>query len=419
MPTADVGCGEVSVPWGAWRQDSARTFVVPRDWQVSYLGMENAPAASAVDLAAALDRPINASRLEELVTSASRVAIAIDDMTRPTPAEKVVGALIERLAAAGVPDHSITLVVASGAHRPATQGDLEQKIGEPLARRFRVVAHDPMGSLVDTGVKLAGVPVRVNRIFYEADVRIGIGAVMPHPFAAFSGGGKIVIPGLADLDVLVRTHKYALMGLAGGRQLANNRFRADMEAAVRAIGLQWTVNVVVNAERQVAFVAAGDFVAAHRAAANVAARCGHTEPPPEPLHALLLNAYPKDGELLQIEAAFVALRSGMLDWLTTDAPVVLMAACSEGLGTHGLFGPGGRLFRVPSARSFFGGRQLIAFSPGVEEAEVRQVFWGGYPFYREWAALIEALGTLLPPSPKVGVVPCGPLQLAGTACGRT
>ena len=216
-----------------------------------------------------------------------------------------------------------------------------------------------------------GFPYRLNRTFLESDVRIGICGVIPHPFAAFSGGGKIVLPGLASLDVLARTHKFALMGLKGGHRLEGNRFRTEMEDVVRRAGLQWTINVAINERREPVGVTAGDLVAAHRAAVKAAERTGATSPPEQPLDALVLNAYPKDGELLQIEAAFVALRSGMMKWLRPGAPVVLTASCVDGLGHHGLFGPGGLLFRTPGPKTFLADHPLLGLRAGGGRRRVR------------------------------------------------
>lgn len=412
MPTLERGAGAISLPWGAWRLDEERAFAMPPAWRVHRLAMRGRQPLTGPDIRAALDRPIGAPPVGDLVAPGDRVAIAVDDLTRPTPAAPILEALLERLQAAGIDQGDVTIVIASGAHRPATADDIARKIGPALAGRLRVVSHDPHGPLADTGVRLAGVPIRLNPEFLAANVRIGIGAVMPHPFAAFSGGGKIVVPGLADLDVLARTHKYALMGLTGGHELHANRFRRDMEAAVREIGLPWTINVVIGAGRTIAGLAAGDLVGAHRAAADMARDAGWTDGVPHQLDALLVNAYPKDGELLQIEAALVPLRGGGIDWLTPSAPIVLMAACPDGLGAHGLFGPGGRLFRAPSARASLGGRPLIVFSPGVTGTEARAVFWEGYAFHDTWSGVVRAVSALVPGDAHVGVMPCGPLQVA-------
>jgi lactate racemase len=401
----------VSLPWGAWHGDISQRFELPGSWQVVELRMADAPALQAGRMAEALDQPLAGLPLESLAAGHRTAAIAVDDLTRPTHTAPLVDWVVTRLCEAGLAPDDITVVVASGAHRRAAARDIELKVGA-LADRLRIVAHDPAGDLADTGVKLGGVPIRLNRAFVEADLRIGIGCVMPHPFAGFSGGGKIVVPGLADLDVLTRTHKFALMGLQGGARLAGNTFRTQMESAVREIGLQWSISVAVNSRRETAFLAAGDLVVAHRAAAAAAARIGATAPPKEPLDALILNAYPKDGELLQAEAALVALRTGMLKWLAPGAPIVLAAACCEGLGAHGLFGPNGRLFRTPSVKTFLEMRPLWLFSPGVDLLGARVVTHETYPFYSEWSALMSGLSGHLRKDARVGIVPCGPLQIA-------
>ena len=400
----------VALPWGAWYGDTTRTFPVPNDWTVDVLRLADAPPLSEAALAAAIDAPVGAGRLQEVARGARSAAIAVDDLTRPTRAERLVLALLQRLNEAGIEDRNIAVVIATGAHREADARDFVLKLGSTIPGRVRVEGHAPQGDLVDTGVHLGGVPVRINRTFAEADIRIGVGAVLPHPFAGFGGGGKIVIPGLADLDVLVRTHKYALMGLSGKTGLEGNRFRADMEQAVRTIGLHWTLNVVVNGARDTAHVVGGDMVDAHRAAAQLASAVGRTAGPGAPLDALMVNAYPKDGELLQIESALVALRGAALSWLRPGAPIVLTAACSAGCGTHDLFGPGGRLFRPPMPRRSLGEHPLVIFAEGVSAQDARQVFWEGYRFTNNWEDVVEIVGSTTA-APHVGILPCGPLQV--------
>ncbi len=412
MPELGATVNVVRLPWGAWHGDRQLELPAPSAWSVETLTLAGGTALDVVALARALDEPLGAAPLEQLAAAAQSAAIAIDDATRPARTSAVLRLVVERLMRGGLPARAIRIVVASGAHRGATRRDVELKVGADLLESVDVVAHDPEGDLVDTGVALAGVSVRLNRTFAAADLRIGVGGVMPHPFAGYSGGGKLVIPGLADLDTLARTHKYALMGFRGGSGLEGNRFRSDMEAAVSAIGLHWSVNLVVNERRDTTFVAAGDFVQAHRAAAKAAARVGATAPPTGPLDAIVVNAYPKDSELLQIEAALVALRSGMLEWLTPTSPVVLTGACPEGVGTHGLFGRGGRLFRVPSAKPSLRGRPLWILAEGVDQAGVRDLFFRDYPYFGDWPSLAAALDRVLPRGARVGVVPCGPLQVA-------
>jgi nickel-dependent lactate racemase len=412
-PVADI-----RLPWGAWFGDHDQALPVPADWTIETLGMTDSPSLSPSAIEAALDQPIGAPPVAQLVQPSSTVAIAIDDLTRPTPTAPLVAGIVRRLEQAGVALSRIRIVVASGAHRVARTSDVALKIGSDLAQRLEIVPHDPHQALTDTGVTLSGTPVHLCPAFVQAEVRIGIGCVIPHPFAGFSGGGKVVIPGLASFDTLARTHKFALMGMNGGGTLDTNKFRREMERAVREIGLHWSVNVVVNSRREIAHVRAGDLVEAHRAAAADAAALGTTPAPDGLLDALVLNTYPKDGEFLQVEAAFVSLRSGMLPWLAPGAPIVLVAACPGGLGEHGMFQPGGRLFRVPSKKTFLGEHPLIVFCPTVEEEQARTVFWPGYPFHRSWNAVVDDLRARLSAGARIGIVPCGPLQLAAGSTAR-
>jgi nickel-dependent lactate racemase len=382
---------------------------MPSEWEPIELPMRDAPALTSEDLEAALDRPVGAPALAALAASKTRAAIAVDDATRPTRTAPVVSRIVERLISAGMPAEAIIILVATGAHRAATPEDIRLKVGE-VAGRVRVKSHDPE-DVAETGVSLAGHPVRVSREFLAADLRITVGGVMPHPFAGFSGGGKIVLPGLSDLEAVVRSHKYALMGFAGGLQMNGNKFRSDMERAVRAIGVDWTVNVVLNSTCESAAIVAGDLVESHRAAVDRARDVGATAPPPRPLDALVLNAYPKDTEFLQIEAALVAVRAGMTDWLRPGAPIVLLGACPDGLGSHQLFGPGGRLFRKPGPKSYLGSHVLHVVSPAASAAGARAVFPDVYPCYETWDACVAALRPSLPSAPHVGFALSGPLHV--------
>lgn len=402
----------VWLPWAAWHGGEMRSFAWPQTWTVEWLCMADAPALPAEAIERAFDRPMGSPGLEALATGRKRVAIAVEDWTRPSHTPLLLAPLVRRLTEAGVVRRDITIVMATGAHGSPRAVDLTRKVGSQLLKEVAVVTHNPFDDLTETGVDLAGVPVSINRAFAAADLRIGVGTVMPHPFADFSGGAKLVIPGLANLDVLERTHRSALLGFHRSSGRGENRFRQSMEAAVRRIGLHLTVNVAVNSRRAIAFASVGDMVEAHRAAATGAARIGRTHPPRGQLDAVIVNAYPKDGELLQIEAALGALHAGMLEWLAPGAPVVLTAACPRGSGTHHLFGVGGRLFRTASAKRSLADRPLMVFAPGVEEREARTIVWTGYRCCRTWDEVVAHLGAVLPARPRVGIIPCGPLQLA-------
>jgi hypothetical protein len=150
---------------------------------------------------------------------------------------------------------------------------------------------------------------------------------------------------------------------------------------------------------------------AHRMAVARAREVGETRAPATPLDALVLNAYPKDSELLQVEAALVALRAGMIDWLRPGAPVVLLGACPEGLGSHQLFGPGGRLFRKPAQKAFLGGHVLHVVSRATGADADRGAFCPAYPYHADWDSCLEQIAPAVGSSPVVGYAGSGPLHV--------
>lgn len=399
-----------SVPWAAWHADRLLDLVLPHGMAVTRLTAAGGPELTDEAIDGLLGSPVDTPPLESLARGRRRAVVAIDDVTRPTPTARILPSLVDRLNRCGIGDDAITVLVATGAHRRASDRDIRWKLGSVYGR-VRAVSHDPHADLLDAGVDLAGTRIRLHPAYLEADLRIGIGAVMPHPFAWFSGGAKVVVPGLADLDVVARSHRFALMGFHGGHDATTNRFRRSIEGAVRTIGLAWILGAVVDEGRRLVGLVAGDLEAAHREAAAQSLAAGGTAAPSRQLDALLLNAYPKDAELLQMEAAFVGLRRGLLTWLKPGAPIVLLGAATEGLGRHDLLGPGGRLYRAPSRIAVLGDHPLMVFAPGVSAEEAHLAFWEGYPTARHWDEVTNWLAGKVPSDAAVGVIPAGPLQL--------
>ncbi len=189
---------------------------------------------SDLDLAidAALDAPIGQEPLGKWVKPDDRVMIACDDNTRLTPADRIIPMLLARLNAAGVPDERIECIMALGTHRYMTEAEMEAKVGKIIYRRIRVFNHawrDP-GVLVDLGVSRRGTPLLVNRFVAEADVVIGIGAIVPHHIPGFSGSSKIIQPGVCGARTTAHTH--LLSCSSGGDSflgIADNPVRRDMD----------------------------------------------------------------------------------------------------------------------------------------------------------------------------------------------
>jgi len=376
--------------------------------------MQDAPAMPESVIAAALTRSIESPLLHQLAKDKRRVAIAVDDLSRPTPAGEILPMLLERLKAGDIHDEQISIIISLGAHSALTPEQIRLKVGVEAAQRVRVENHDCNGNLVDTGVKVGQTPVLINRTFAEADLKILIGSVVPHVFAGFSGGAKMVLPGLANIESIEWTHKAVLMGLRGkAGTLEGNRFRAEFERVARHVGVQFSINVVVNSRREIAGLFAGDIEAAHRHAAKFARQIYATPLPTEPLDVAICNAYPKDDELLQAENAFMFHHTAPANYLKADGLILLTSACSLGMGHHGLFGPAQRLYRQPMRKGFLGHRQLAAFMPGVSSEEFHRIYWEGYPHFQTWKATLEFLQHRYPHGGRAGIFPCSSIQLAG------
>jgi nickel-dependent lactate racemase len=325
MPRIDLpyGNGVLSVAI-----DADRPLSVIRPQTVSV------PADAAAVVRNALADPIGCPPLDALVRPASTVAVIVDDITRQTPAHLILPPVLEALHAAGVPRSAVRIVMALGTHRPMTDEEIRQKIGVAAAEAYSISNTDcrEAGECVYLGQSAAGIPAWVLREVVSADVRIGIGMITPHMDAGFSGGGKIILPGVCGEATVEAFHRR--QAKIAGNQLGRSDapLRRDLESFVdQRIGLDFIVNVVLDSRGRLYRCVAGHFVAAHRK--GVAFACEvYGAPVPERYPVVITNAYPAQIDLWQSTKAIAA---GEL--MTADAgTLILVAHCCEGNATHPL-----------------------------------------------------------------------------------
>ncbi|MFH1741720.1 MAG: lactate racemase domain-containing protein, partial [bacterium] len=197
------------------------------------VGIQEPPAVSwPEDFREAFAAPSGTPQLHDLAWNAQRVAIIVSDSTRGVPTAKVMPILLEELDAAGVRRSAVTIVVATGVHRPATEDEIKEILGAGNLMGLKVINHDPCDGeqLVVLGKTSFGTSVEVNRTVYEADLRIAVGKVEPHEFAGFSGGRKSVLPGIAGEKTIEFNHRPELLmsPLARPGQLEGNPIHLDM-----------------------------------------------------------------------------------------------------------------------------------------------------------------------------------------------
>jgi len=245
--------------------------VVPRELLLYRIGPAKADVKrdwkSAVT--AALRTPIGMPPLEGTVSAGDKVVVLVDDVTRPTPQQALLPPLFDSLNAAGVPDADITAIIALGTHRYMTQAEMQTRFGDEVLGRVHVINHlwkDP-DTFVDLGVTARRTPVKVNRTAYEADLLIGVGTIVPHIYAGWGGGAKIVMPGIACAEAIGPVHSLAaddgdFLRVAGR---VGTLCRIEIERCAARVGLGFILNAVLDALGACAWVGAGEPALTHRA----------------------------------------------------------------------------------------------------------------------------------------------------------
>ena len=227
----------------------------------SFPSVENLEA----EIEQVLDRPIHQDPLEESVKPMDRVLLVSDDNTRATPVDRMIPPLLRRLNRAGVADGQIACLIALGTHRYMTEEEIVAKVGPAVFRRIRVLNHEWRNPyvLVDLGTSSRGTPLQVNRLAAEADVVIGLGAIVPHHIPGFSGSSKIIQPGVCGAKTTAETHMLSCE--SGGDSFLgreDNPVRRDMDDMADKVGMKTIFNVVMDTNANVAGFFFGEMRAA-------------------------------------------------------------------------------------------------------------------------------------------------------------
>ncbi len=284
----------------------------------------------------ALLHPVDSAPLSDLARQAESACIAICDITRPVPNHLFLRPLIETLLQAGMPAEKICVVVATGLHRPNTGAELEQLLGDPwVQRHVQVTNHDARDDAqhVHLGrTSRRGTAVRIDRRFAEADLKIATGLVEPHFMAGYSGGRKVIAPGLAHAETITTFHNARFMSdvAATNCNLTGNPLHEEQLEIVRLLGGALAVNTVIDEERQLAFVNFGEIVASPLEAVAFARR--YCEVPADRRFSTVLTSaagYPLDKTYYQTIKGML----GALDILAPGGNLLIASACSEGLGS--------------------------------------------------------------------------------------
>jgi nickel-dependent lactate racemase len=285
----------------------------------------------------ALRSPIGRPPLRELVKPGQRVAISVCDITRAQPRAEMIRALIEEMP--GIRAEDVTVLIATGTHRTNTPAELERMLGADILGQYTVVNHDARddASLAHVGATSTGVPVYLNKRWLAADVRITTGFVEPHFFAGFSGGPKMVAPGLAGLKTVLVLHDATRIGSPNATWgvIEGNPIQDDVREIARMTGVTFSIDVTLNRDQQITAVFAGELFAEH-AQACAAAKSFVMRAVDSPFDVVLTtnSGYPLDQNLYQavkgMSAAAKVIKPG--------GTIICAAECRDGLPNHGSYG---------------------------------------------------------------------------------
>ena len=380
-------------------------------------------------LESALDRPIGTPPLAELARGKRSAAISICDITRPAPNRLTLPPVLRRLEQAGIPRENITILIATGLHRAATESEIREICGAEIAASFRVVNHDArdLASHRHLGATRSGTPVHIDERFVAADLHITLGFIEPHLMLGYSGGRKLIAPGLAAQETIKVLHspKFMRDARAVEGSIEDNPLHRELLEIARMARHDFILDVALARDRSIAGVFAGDPELAHRSGVEFVSHA-LLQTLEEPVDAVITSSagYPLDLTYYQcikgVTAASHIVKPG--------GSILLAAACTEGAGAPEfarMLGEGvsaaAFLERIQGAPvtvdqwqleklAMVATRQRLHwYVPGLPP-EYHAALWG--QSHPTMESAIASLAATLPPGASVAVIPEGPYVLA-------
>lgn len=285
---------------------------------------------------AAMEKPIGSPRLSQLAQGKADCVIIVSDHTRPVPSRDILPNMISELLQ-GNPDIKISLLVATGFHRPTSPRELEEKLGRDIMERFPVIVHDCQddSSNVQIGTLPSGAPLVIDALAANTELLIAEGFIEPHFFAGFSGGRKSVLPGICDKVTVLGNHCSRFIDSPYSRTgiLDNNPIHQDMLAAAKMAKLAYIVNVIIDEEKNTLAAFAGDSELAHRAGCDFLTDYCTLPASHSDIVVTSNGGAPLDQNIYQCVKSMTAAEACCAD----DGVIIVCAFCADGHGGQGFY----------------------------------------------------------------------------------
>ena len=281
----------------------------------------------------ALENPIGTDKLEKIVEGKKTVSIICDDMARPTPVYKIMPHVLKRLHNAGIKKENIKIIIALGSHRYMTEDEIIAKVGKETYENYTVVnsSFKDENSLVLMGTAEDGSKIYVTGEAAASEVRIGIGNIVPHPVMGWSGGGKILFPGISGEKTV------ALFHIMGGLHPNGNLFGWDespvrhcIEGWVDVIGLDFIINTALTGDFRIYKIVCGHYIKAHRKGVEYAKEIWGAKTTKK-ADIMIVSSYPADQDFWQSGKGLYSAENGLVD---EGGTIILVSPNYEGVGPH-------------------------------------------------------------------------------------
>lgn len=283
-----------------------------------------------------LDHPIGSKKLEELVMGKKNMVIITSDHTRPVPSKITIPILLKRIRAVN-PQIDITILIATGYHRPTTREEMIDKFGLEVVENEKLVNHvsQDQSTLVEVGTLPSGGALWLNRLAMETELLISEGFIEPHFFAGFSGGRKSILPGIAGAQTVLANHCSEFIASEHARTgvLENNPIHRDMLYAAEKAKLAFIMNVVIDSEKKIINAFSGDPVLAHQQGCEFVKSLSRVTPIKGDIVISSNGGYPLDQNIYQAVKGMTAAEACCND----GAVIVMVAACNDGHGGESFY----------------------------------------------------------------------------------
>lgn len=322
---------EITLPYG----DEKVYVNVPDE---SFIGMIDPVAVEGSgepdkEIKKAINNPFGDKKLEDIVDSTKKIAVIVDDGSRPTPISTILPVLMDRLEESGAKAENIKIVIALGSHRYMTEKEMEERVGSKIYPKYKVVNSefkDP-DKLVYVGDTEEGAPIIATKDIMDVDVRIGVGNLVPHPVMGWGGGGKILYPGVAGEDTVSYFHLKASLIDENMFGQKTTPIRIMMESWVDSIGLDFIINTILTPDLKIYKVVAGDYILAHQAGVEIGRKVLGCKVD-EKADLVIVSSHPADQDFWQSPKALYGAEPALKG--DRGGTMILVSPNIEGIGPH-------------------------------------------------------------------------------------